>query len=836
MRISLFDFQEDAKAKLIEKIKASRALQTMNQGQQIITFSAPTGAGKTIIMTSLFEDVLFGTADIEAQPDSIFVWLSDMPDLNEQSKQKIASKSDMLRTNQLITIDSSFQAESLEPGNVYFLNTQKLGSDKLLTHRSDQRQFTIWEALTNAATQYPNQLYVVIDEAHRGMNISSRAENAANSIMQKFIVGSEADGLCAMPLIIGITATPQRFQRMIAETTATKHSVVVSPDDVVASGLLKDRVIIHCPEIAINAEMTMFQEAVTAWKRMGSEWKNYCEAEQERLVKPILVVQVNDRTDSVATTTDINTCLDTLEEELGRPLEIGEVVHTFNDESTLNGFSIPIVRIDPSKIEEEEKVLLVFFKMNLSTGWDCPRAEVMMSFRSAQDHTYIAQLLGRMVRTPLAHRIEMNDTLNAVHLFLPFFDQNTVSDVVRAFKEDENAAPTEAGLASEMVTYVRNPLYEEVFEHMNDLVTYRVEGIRKESNLRRLDKLRAYITVDGINRAVDRDIRRKMSQKLKDELSRIQSSQDLEAVVASITGMSMKTLEVELATNQVVADGVQNISVAQPDTEALYKKAEKTIGDYIAMQYRVENSRRDDMEVKVELIVLASDVTAMDNLEQYAGVLFDETYNDNRRAIQTLGSSERDKYERLVSSGSSATPLQWRAPFSISFNCTAASSEYENHLYVDDSGKCRTLLNSWEDGVIQEELSRPDFVAWLRNLDRKNWSIEIPYKAAGVNKPMYPDMMVVRQDIHGYIFDILEPHDSSRADNYPKAKGLAEFAQKHANAYGRIQLIRKLIGADGASHFYRLDLTNITIQRKVMAINSNEELDNIFNELANADH
>ena len=648
-------------------------------------------------------------------------------------------------------IDSSFQAESLEPGNVYFLNTQKLGSDKLLTHRSDQRQFTIWEALTNAATQYPNQLYVVIDEAHRGMNISSRAENAANSIMQKFIVGSEADGLCAMPLIIGITATPQRFQRMIAETTATKHSVVVSPDDVVASGLLKDRVIIHCPEIAINAEMTMFQEAVTAWKRMGSEWKNYCEAEQERLVKPILVVQVNDRTDSVATTTDINTCLDTLEEELGRPLEIGEVVHTFNDEGTLNGFSIPIVKIDPSKIEEEEKVLLVFFKMNLSTGWDCPRAEVMMSFRSAQDHTYIAQLLGRMVRTPLAHRIEMNDTLNAVHLFLPFFDQNTVSDVVRAFKEDENAAPTEAGLASEMVTYVRNPLYEEVFEHMNDLVTYRVEGIRKESNLRRLDKLRAYITVDGINRAVDRDIRRKMSQKLKDELSRIQSSQDLEAVVASITGMSMKTLEVELATNQVVADGVQNISIAQPDTEALYKKAEKTIGDYIAMQYRVENSRRDDMEVKVELIVLASDVTAMDNLEQYAGVLFDETYNDNRRAIQILGSSERDKYERLVSSGSSATPLQWRAPFSISFNCTAASSEYENHLYVDDSGKCRTLLNSWEDGVIQEELSRPDFVAWLRNLDRKNWSIEIPYKALRKELKQITDTIADNTSIRKFI-------------------------------------------------------------------------------------
>ena len=89
MRIPLFDFQEDAKAKLIEKIKVSHTLQAMNQGQQIITFSAPTGAGKTIIVTSLFEDVLFGTADLEAQPDAIFVWLSDMPDLNEQSKQKL---------------------------------------------------------------------------------------------------------------------------------------------------------------------------------------------------------------------------------------------------------------------------------------------------------------------------------------------------------------------------------------------------------------------------------------------------------------------------------------------------------------------------------------------------------------------------------------------------------------------------------------------------------------------------------------------------------------------------------------------------------------------------
>ena len=46
-----------------------------------------------------------------------------------------------------------------------------------------------------------------------------------------------------------------------------------------------------------------------------------------------------------------------------------------------------------------------------------PRAETMMSFRSAQDYTYIAQLLGRMIRTPLARRIASDAELNNVSLF-----------------------------------------------------------------------------------------------------------------------------------------------------------------------------------------------------------------------------------------------------------------------------------------------------------------------------------------------------------------------------------------------------------------------------------
>ena len=43
----------------------------------------------------------------------------------------------------------------------------------------------------------------------------------------------------------------------------------------------------------------------------------------------------------------------------------------------------------------------------------------MMSFRHAEDATYIAQLLGRMVRTPLQCHIMVDDSLNDVRLYLP---------------------------------------------------------------------------------------------------------------------------------------------------------------------------------------------------------------------------------------------------------------------------------------------------------------------------------------------------------------------------------------------------------------------------------
>jgi type III restriction enzyme len=135
--------------------------------------------------------------------------------------------------------------------------------------------------------------------------------------------------------------------------------------------------------------------------------------------------------------------------------------------------------------------------------------------------------------------------------------------------------------------------------------------------------------------------------------------------------------------------------------------------------------------------------------------------------------------------------------------------------------------------VITEELKN-GAVAWLRNIPRKKWALQIPYQVNGVTTPLFPDLVVVNKIGKDYRFNILEPHDPSLKDNCDKAKGLAQFAEKHKSVYSRIELIRKQRGKDGKEHFYRLDMGKLKIRNLVRGVTSNTELDNIFSAEATA--
>lgn len=444
MKFELFPFQKTALARLRQSAATALGNYRSTHTPQVVSYTAPTGAGKTIVMSALIEDIYYGDELYPEQPEAIFIWLSDSPQLNEQSRLKIDLKADKIRLNQCVVIsDDAFDMETLEDGHIYFLNTQKLSKSSNLTKHSDGRQYTIWETLSNTVRDKADQLYFIIDEAHRGAQ-SARDLTKNTTIMQKFLKGSEADRLPPMPVVIGMTATPQRFNRLAEGIQSTTHYVRTTADEVRASGLLKDRIIITYPEQSGN-DMAVLQAATDEWQQKRQHWYQYCYEQHYGQVNPILVIQVQNGSGHQISATDLDECLRIMEERLGDRFLEGQVVHAFGEGTPtiqIGGLDVPYC--EPSRIADDKRIKVVFFKETLTTGWDCPRAEVMMSFRRAADHTYIAQLLGRMVRTPTQQHINVDETLNDVHLYLPLFNEATVYDVVKALQDEEGATiPTD---------------------------------------------------------------------------------------------------------------------------------------------------------------------------------------------------------------------------------------------------------------------------------------------------------------------------------------------------------------------------------------------------------
>lgn len=503
MNVNLISFQDKAVKEL--RIDIADALDTYRRRgkTQVVSLQAPTGAGKTIIAAALIESIYFGStlpdgSTFNEQPEAIFVWLSDSPELNEQSKQKIELKTDKLRFGQCVTIsEDSFDMEMLEDGKIYFLNTQKISRSGKLTQHSDARQYTIWETLDNTIQNKSDRLYFIIDEAHRGAK-SKREAGTDTTIMQRFIKGYEhtengiRHKMRSMPVVLGISATAERFNTLIGNTANVGlQKYVVTADEVRGSGLLKDRIVITYPDDPTrNNDIVLLEAAVEEWLKKCTRWRQYTVEQHYANVDPVLVVQVCQGSGSALSDTNLEDVLAKIEEKVGMPFKEGEVVHCFGEGTTLELRGLNIPHVKASEIADDHRIKVVFFKEALSTGWDCPRAETMMSFAVRNNPTYIAQLLGRMVRTPLQMRVMRDEFLNDVKLYLPHFDKDNVKKVVEELQSNEGGEiPTEInGESLEEPTFttwtVHTPRRErQILPDPNQIDIYETVGVSNETDI-----------------------------------------------------------------------------------------------------------------------------------------------------------------------------------------------------------------------------------------------------------------------------------------------------------------------------------------------------------------
>ncbi|MGH8498032.1 MAG: hypothetical protein ACRERV_04370, partial [Methylococcales bacterium] len=178
----------------------------------------------------------------------------------------------------------------------------------------------------------------------------------------------------------GVSASHKRFHVLLQDKqhyhARTQHPVTVNPEDVTASGLLKDKIVLYHPTGDQPSDWSLLAAAARQWLKVRDKWNAYSLSQAIEAVKPIMVIQVADGNDRSISRTPLEQILAILEKEIG-PLQDDDLAHSFQDDKPLFVGDRKIRKIDASRIQDDDKVKFVLFKMSLTTGWDCPRAEVI---------------------------------------------------------------------------------------------------------------------------------------------------------------------------------------------------------------------------------------------------------------------------------------------------------------------------------------------------------------------------------------------------------------------------------------------------------------------------
>lgn len=843
MKFTLKSYQSEAVDDVIQSLTRARKLYHTDDVPSSVSLSATTGAGKTVMAAAVIEALFWGSEafDIEPDPGAVVVWFSDDPNLNEQTKDRLRQASEKFGHDQLVTIQPPFARPQLAPHTVYFLNTQRLSKSSLLTRghtsdgsspqlptmtreaRPDLQGWTIWETIANTINDDDLTVYLILDEAHRGFNTKTTRDKP--TIVRRLVNGH--DGYPPIPIVWGISATIERFNEAMNEASKDRRPlphIQVDPARVQESGLVKDTIVLDIPNEAGNFDTVLVRRAAEKLRHASERWKAYANAQgSQHVVKPLLVLQTPNKPDPDQISRALEEILRVLPDMTG-----DSVRHVFGDHSIQRFGSWDVSWIEPQRVEQATNVRVLVAKDAISTGWDCPRAEVLVSFRPAKDQTHITQLLGRMVRNPLARRVPGDERLNSVDCILPFFDRTTAGKVAKFLSGASDELPGGAGkkVLLDGRELTPNPaIPEAVWQAWDDLPAQTLPQ-RGSRPVKRLVSLALALSVDGIRPGALADARTEMHIVL-DSLS-VRYQTQLRAAMEEIWAVRGMTIAGQRKTRRIEYDEF----VERADDRAIrvgFDDAKKAFGADIAQSYVNHLAGPDDdygddelrsAFVKVSGLAIVKDVR--ERVDQEAAELADQWFAQHRVAIRALPDERQQVFEDIRSAVTEPQQGELKRPrtrmedfaMELSSGQVAMAPTAIQHLMADPDGNFPLgSLNEWELEVVESELKRSSCVAWYRNPSRPAVdSLGIPYRdAAGNWRSMHPDFLFFDEIQGEIVTSIVDPHGYHLEDSLTKLQALAKFAQDFGSAFHRIEAVAKV-----GNVMRVLDLQNETVRSGIL--------------------
>ena len=401
--MKLMNFQLNAIKELHESVES---------GFKNIVLKSPTGSGKTIILTHFMDEYLKG------HPKKIFVWLTPgKGSLEEQSKAKMDKYIHNSQTKLLLDVMTNGFAEN----DCCFINWEKLtkkGNNAL----KDSERTNFLEHIEKA---FDNDLEfkIIIDESHQNFTEKSDA------IVQLFHTSN----------IIRCSATPI--------VNKQDKLIEIKEEDVIAEGLIKKLVAINenFPQVISTNNQTQYllEHALNKQRELKQLYLSIGVD-----INPLIIVQMPNNSDLL---------LETIEDFFEK--------QNINYENTLalwlSGRHENLDRIE----ENNAPQIAVIIKQAVATGWDCPRAHILVKLRENMDETFEIQTIGRIRRMPEAKHYE-NDALDTCYLYT--FDskftegvKNSLGkgalDVKTIFLKNEHKQISLVKEQRTMITDFRNP-------------------------------------------------------------------------------------------------------------------------------------------------------------------------------------------------------------------------------------------------------------------------------------------------------------------------------------------------------------------------------------------
>ena len=356
----------------------------MEEDSRDIILKSPTGSGKTIMLTHFMSEYAKGHAR------TVFVWLTPgKGNLEEQSKRKM----DLYIHNSSTKLLSDVMTSGFAENDFCFINWEKLtkkGNNALKD--SERTNFLEWiEKAHNAGLSFK----VIIDESHQNFTEKSDA------IVQLFKTDK----------IIRCSATP------IIDKSA--KLIEISEADVIAEGLIKKLLVINgdFPALVDTETPTeyLLEKALKKQNELVCAFAKY-----ESNVNSLIIVQLPNNSDLL---------LDT-------------VISWFESQhiSIENGLLAVWLSARHDNLENIEKndgkQIAVIIKQAVATGWDCPRAHILVKLREG---TFEIQTIGRIRRMAEAHHYG-NDALDSCYRYT--FDSKFTQGAQAALGKNALSAKT----------------------------------------------------------------------------------------------------------------------------------------------------------------------------------------------------------------------------------------------------------------------------------------------------------------------------------------------------------------------------------------------------------